>query len=238
MYNIFWDFDGTLGYRDGYWSDTLYSVLLKNNILNISPEKISPYLSSSSGMKLFYTWHIHEKSHKELFNGKTWYEYYENGFYEVFNKLGLDKDISRILSQKVIPEYIDYTKWFKYNDVIEILEEINNKGYKNYILSNHIPELDKIVENIGLKNHFHKIYTSGNIGYEKPNIKIYEYVLNDLNINKNNCIIIGDSYKADIKGGESMGIKSILVRAENKFNYKWYCNDLKNIMGVIEKIIL
>jgi ribonucleotide monophosphatase NagD (HAD superfamily) len=48
--------------------------------------------------------------------------------------------------------------------------------------------------------------------------------------------IIGDSFKADIKGGENSEIKSILVRNENIGNYKWYCKDLINIMEKIKEI--
>jgi ribonucleotide monophosphatase NagD (HAD superfamily) len=41
---------------------------------------------------------------------------------------------------------------------------------------------------------------------------------------------------SDIKGGENIGIKSILVRNENIENYKWYCKDLENILEKIEEI--
>jgi putative hydrolase of the HAD superfamily len=44
--NILWDFDGILAYRDGMWSGTLFSVLDKNNIKNISLENIKSYLSA------------------------------------------------------------------------------------------------------------------------------------------------------------------------------------------------
>jgi putative hydrolase of the HAD superfamily len=236
MCNILWDFDGTLAYRDGMWSGTFLSLLNKNGINNVPMEdewvleKIKPYLNTG------FTWHNHEYSHKELFNGKTWYGYYENLFYEILINMGIMEEMAEKISKNVINEYMDKTKWFIYDDVIETLEKTNNNGYKNYILSNHIPRLTEIVENVGLKNYFNGIYSSANIGYEKPNIKIYEYVLKELKTNKNNCIIIGDSFKADIKGGENSGIKSILVRNENIENYKWYCKDLRSIMEKIREI--
>ena len=138
------------------WSATLLSLLNKAGINNTPIEIIRPYLRTG------FTWHIFEHSHKELFNGKTMYEYYDNFFCE--------------------------------------------------------------------------IYSSANIGYEKSNIKIYEYVLERLKIAKNTCLIIGDSFMSDIKGGENIGIKSILVRNENIENYKWYCKDLENILEKIEEI--
>jgi len=230
--NILWDFDGTLAYRDGMWSAALFSLLNKNNINNISIEKIRPYLQSG------FSWHNSEYSHKEFFKGKTWYEYYENYFYEIFLNIGIKENTAKKLSKNVIIEYMDKTKWFIYDDVIETLNKTMEIGYKNYILSNHVPELAVIVENVGLKKYFNRIYTSANIGYEKPNLNIYEYVLKELKIEKNTCIIIGDSYNADIKGGEKSGIKSILVRSKNTENYKWYCSDLRNITALIKEIMI
>ena len=230
MYNILWDFDGTLAYRDGMWSGTLLSLLKKAGVNDMPIEPIKQYCHSG------FTWHNPEYSHKELFNGKTWYEYYENYFLELFLKIGVNEDIAKKLSKNVIIEYMDKTKWFIFDDAIEALEKTIEYGYKNYILSNHVPELNRIVENVGINNYFDGIYSSANIGYEKPNVKIYEYVLQELNISKNECIIIGDSFKADIKGGENSGIKSILVRIENIENYKWYCKNLKNIMEKIEEV--
>jgi putative hydrolase of the HAD superfamily len=226
-HDILWDFDGTLAYRDGMWSATLLSLLNKAGINDIPIENIRPYLKTG------FTWHNYEYSHEKLFNDKTWYEYYENYFFGIFIKLGIKESTANELSKNVITEYMDKTKWFIYDDVIEALEETIKHGFRNFILSNHIPELSKIVESTGLKDYFCGIYSSANIGYEKPNARIYEYILQELNIDKNACIIIGDSFNADIKGGENAGIKAILVRTENTENYKWYCKDLGNILTTI-----
>ena len=234
MKYILWDFDGTLSYRDGNWPATLHSVLLKNNIIDIPVEKITPYLRSFSEVKVF-TWDIYEKSHKELLGAKTWWEYYEFHFSNIFQKLGVEENISIELSKQFKDEYMDIANWHIYDDVINVLEYLK-KDNKNIILSNHIPELECIVRGLNIDEYFMNIFTSANIGFEKPNPKIYQYVLEKLGINETDCIIIGDSYRADIKGGLTMGIKSILVRAENTNNYEHYCKDLKNIIGKIEKM--
>ncbi|MDR1127517.1 MAG: HAD hydrolase-like protein [Treponema sp.] len=104
------------------------------------------------------------------------------------------------------------------------------------MLSNHVPELNKIVENMGIQKYFKGVYSSGNIGYEKPNVQFYKRIFDETKLDKKDCIIIGDSYDSDIKGGEGIGIKSILVRKENKNEYKWYCKDLENIIEKIKEI--
>jgi len=238
MKYILWDFDGTLGYREGIepWSDTLYSILLKNGIVNIPLEKITPYLSSRYGKQIFFTWHISEKTHNDLFNSKTWWEYYEYHFQRIFQEIGINKILSNKMSKEFRAVYMDNKKWHLFNDTIITLEKASEKQYQNIILSNHIPELDTIIENLDIKKYFSKIYSSANIGYEKPNRKIYEYVFNDIIANKDDCIIVGDSYKSDIIGGKNYGIKSILVRSENTNGYEYYCKDLNNLLLKIEEI--
>jgi putative hydrolase of the HAD superfamily len=229
MKYILWDFDGTLAYRDGNWSGALHSILLNNGITYITIDTLKPYLTKG------FTWHNTEKSNKELFGDKTWWEYYEDNFSNIFMELGIQKNISKKISKEIKKEYMNITKWHIYDDTKKTLEGLINKKHKNIILSNHIPELEEIVKGLELDKYFLKVYSSGNIGYEKPNSKIYEYVLNDAKINPNDCIIIGDSYSSDIQGGTKMGIKSILVRSENK-NYEHYCKDLRNIIKEIERI--
>jgi putative hydrolase of the HAD superfamily len=225
--NILWDFDGTLAYRDGMWSGALFSVLEKNHT-NIPLENIKHYLTKG------FTWHNPELSHKEIFKGQTWWEYYENYFGNIFVKLGIQTEMAIELSKQIKAEYMDKTKWYVYDDVIKTLEKTIENGNRNIIASNHIPELNEIVNALNIGKYFIKIYSSGNIGYEKPNKKFYEYIINEEEININDCIIIGDSYESDIKGGENIGIKSILVRKENKNNYKLYC---KNFEGILEKVM-
>ena len=230
MKYLLWDFDGTLAYRDGKWSGALHSILVNNGITDITIDTLKPYLTKG------FTWHNTEKSNKELFGDKTWWEYYEDNFSNIFIELGIHKNISKKISKEIKKEYMDIKKWHIYDDTIKTLEVLTNKKYKNIILSNHIPELEKIVKGLGMDKYFIKIYSSGNIGYEKPNSKIYEYVLNDAKININDCIMIGDSYNSDIQGGKKMGIKSILIRSENKNNYEYYCKDLSNIIEEIERV--
>ena len=227
---LLWDFDGTLAYRDGMWTDTLLSVLQRNNISNISKEDIRPLLN------IGFTWDSPDSPHKDLFLGKNWWEYYENYFAEVFRIFNIPDSSCKKLSTEVKAEYMDRTKWHLFADAKDALMKSLNTGYKNVIISNHIPELSEIVHNLNIEEYFFRIYSSANIGYEKPNKKIYEYVLNDLKTTHAKCIMIGDSYEADIAGAIRSRIKPILVRKENTKSYKWYSKDLINIFETIASI--
>ena len=227
---LLWDFDGTLAYREGMWTDTLLSVLQRNNITNISKEDIRPLLN------IGFTWDSPDSPHKDLFLDKEWWEYYECYFTEIFRLFNIPENMCKKLSTEVKVEYMDKTKWHLFTDTKDALIKSLAAGYKNVIISNHIPELSEIVQNLNIEKYFIKIYSSANIGYEKPNKKIYEYVINDLNTIHTKCIMIGDSYEADIAGAIRSRIKPVLVRKENTKSYKWYSKDLINIFDLLSSI--
>lgn len=88
------------------------------------------------------------------------------------------------------------------------------------------------MKHLGIREYFAKIYSSANIGYEKPNIKIYEKVLQDLK-DAENIIMIGDNYIADIQGAKKAGIEAILVRKANEYNYDKYFATLNELANFI-----
>ncbi|MCC5666327.1 HAD family hydrolase [Nostoc sp. CHAB 5784] len=230
MKYLFWDFDHTLGYRDGMWSETLHSILKRHEIHNIDLEDIRPFVN------IGFTWHSPETPHNLLFNGKTWWEYMNEYFAEIYEKLGINKTQAIKYASQVQNEYKDLEKWHLYDDVIPTLQDAIKNNYKNIIISNHIPELHEIINQLNITEYFEEIYTSGKIGHEKPSLKFYAHVINDLKIEKTECVMIGDSYNDDIAGALRADIQAILVRKPNDKNYKLYSPDFRGILKIIRKV--
>ncbi len=97
-------------------------------------------------------------------------------------------------------------------DDIDILDYLYNK-YDLFVASNGMLETQKnrLLE-AKIYNYFKDYYVSEKIGYNKPDIKFFEYIFNDLNdYNKENYVIIGDRLSTDIIGGKNAGIKTIYL---------------------------
>ena len=69
---------------------------------------------------------------------------------------------------------------------------------------------------------------SANIGYEKPREEIFKHALSVAKF-PNTCYMIGDNPIADIRGGKSVGMKSILVHREGVFDADYHCENLSEI---------
>ena len=76
-------------------------------------------------------------------------------------------------------------------NAIEVLTTLKNK-YRLAIVSNHYPWLMDYLHKCGLSQYFESIIISDIVGVAKPNIRIMEIVLEELNLKAENCLYVGD----------------------------------------------
>lgn len=223
---LLWDFDNTLAYRDGMWGQTIYDLLQEHGYGSIKLEDIRPLLTRG------FPWHTPEISHEEFLGGVQWWDYMTLHFSKIIHEIGVNETLSAEIAGQIKMKYLDIEKWHLYDDTIPCLERAVSKGYENIIVSNHVPELSSLVRDLGISDYFFQVYSSAQIGYEKPNIQIYRRVLEKLE-DTSEVTMIGDSYIADVEGAINAGIKAILVRKENTHNYQNYCKSLDEIDAIL-----
>ena len=61
----------------------------------------------------------------------------------------------------------------------------------------------------GLAGHFEHIFISGEVGYSKPDPRIFEHAAEALGVPVGECIHIGNSWESDIEGALSAGADAI-----------------------------
>ena len=136
------------------------------------------------------------------------------------------------MAKAVRRAYLVPERWRLYDDALPILAQLSSRGWKHLLLTNHVPELEKIVRHLGPDRSLHGIFNSAETGYEKPHPDAFRGVLESLP-HADAVWMIGDSVDADVAGAESVGIPAILVR-------KWHdgvercCADLRGISSIVE----
>lgn len=92
---------------------------------------------------------------------------------------------------------------------IELLDYLKPR-YKMHILSNGFREVQyKKIENSGLKPYFDKIILSEDAQINKPHPDIFTYALVNTNSKREQTLMIGDSFAADIVGAYNSRIDQI-----------------------------
>jgi len=96
------------------------------------------------------------------------------------------------------------------NGALDICKEIYLNNKKIYIVTNGIlATQESRIKHSLIKDYISDFFVSEFVGYNKPHKLYFEYVFSHIpQVRKNKILIIGDSLKADIAGGNIAGIDS------------------------------
>jgi putative hydrolase of the HAD superfamily len=91
---------------------------------------------------------------------------------------------------------------------VDIIHELKQK-IRVVLGTNTIDSHYKVHINRGDYSIFQKVYASNVIGYAKPDINFYKYILDSEKIEPSECILIDDSPK-NVEAANSIGINGIV----------------------------
>lgn len=92
---------------------------------------------------------------------------------------------------------------------VEVLEYLKEK-YVLHIITNGFSIVQKVkMQKSNLDQYFVTMTNSEVAGHKKPHENIYNYALNIANAKKNESIMIGDSFEADVLGAINFGIQAV-----------------------------
>ena len=96
----------------------------------------------------------------------------------------------------------------------------------------------KRLEEAGIISYFDKIYISELIGYNKPDKRFFDFIINDIgDYDLDNYLIIGDRLDSDILGGINSDINSIYVKREDNKEKGDSLQKQVNSLSSLKKII-
>ncbi len=203
---LLWDFGHTLSNHGWVWSNSLAQAI--NQAYpekNLTGEITKPLVAKG------FPWHTPEIAHDQIKTADAWWlELMKPVFVRVFEALEIPESEFENLIQATRQECLDPKHWTLYEDVIPMLEKLSEHGWKHVILSNHYPELEEVVVKLKIRHFFEHVFTSGIIGFEKPNPRIFDFALERIGA-ENQIIMIGDNPDHDIEGAAQFGIPGILV---------------------------
>ena len=222
---LLWDFDGTLAQRDGDWSGALVETAAANGI-TATRDAIRPFLRSG------FPWHTPEVIREGSESPQVWWGRLEPVFGRAFEEgAGLLAEKASVLAGQVRETYLDRQRWRVFDDVLPCLGILSARGWRHIILSNHVPELEELVDALGLKEHFLQVFSSAMTGVEKPNPKAFgrvmEFVGKDTEL-----WMVGDSWVADVCGAEQSGIRSVLLRKSHA-DARRHCLTLAELPAIL-----
>jgi len=131
-------------------------------------------------------------------------------FHAAYSAAGIEVSLVPELVRRVRELYCDSSRFLLYEDTVPALELVRRSGARAVILSNHVPELPRIIQQLGLGAVVDEVFTSAVIGFEKPNREAFLKALGSIPA-ASSCMI-GDNPVADVAGATAVGVRGVLVR--------------------------
>lgn len=110
-------------------------------------------------------------------------------------------------------------------DEIEMIDEVEgllsylSDKYQIFAASNGVYDMQvNRIKKSNLDKYFDEIFVSDKIGFEKPDKRFFQKIMDITKYSNKDLIMIGDSIKSDIIGAKNSNIKSIYFNKENKKN--------------------
>lgn len=159
-------------------------------------------------------------------------------FVEFFEPLGIIED-GGIINTK----YLDYlsNEVFFVDGAVELCRYLH-QNYKVYVITNAVKKVQtNRLKMANLNQYFDEVFISEEIGFQKPDVRFFEYVYEQIRKpNKEDMIILGDSKTSDILGGINFEIDTCWFNRFNNDKHSeikptYEINKLLDFINIIEK---
>jgi putative hydrolase of the HAD superfamily len=206
---LLWDFDGTLARRRGLWSGCIIEVLDEQ-----APGHTGTLEQVRAAMHGRYPWSRHEEPHPHLCEPELWWAALLQPLARAIEACGVEGAQARELARQVRARFTDGTRaWELFPDSRAALERAAGAGLRNVILSNHVPELERLVAQLGLAGLIERVFSSACTGYEKPHPEAFLHALRECGQPARRWMV-GDNPIADGAGAGALGIPVVLIRGD------------------------
>ncbi len=102
-------------------------------------------------------------------------------------------------------------------DSPKVLKELKNKGYLVGVITNGPSYLQNHKLDVSnLRQYFDVAVVGGDVGYGKPDVRIFNYAADKLGLQTSECLYVGDHPVNDIEGALNAGMSAI------RMNWGWF----------------
>jgi putative hydrolase of the HAD superfamily len=138
---------------------------------------------------------------------KRWWKGFVGRVFGHFEKTSdFDLLFEALYERFALPE-----SWQLYPDVKPCLEYCRRKGIVMAVVSNWDSRLIDLLKGHNIRHYFDRVVISSQVGYEKPDLRIYRYALEALNLEPHCTIHVGDDPDLDVTASRNAGITGILL---------------------------
>jgi len=162
----------------------------------------------------------------------------------VLGQLGVREPMRSQLAVRAWDDYL--AEWPRqtsfFPETPTVLEQLQGK-YKLGVVTNFMdgPTARKVFCKLSYEAIFDSLVVSAEVGYMKPSRFIFNRALEELGSKPECCVMVGDSYSADVVGAHKSGIKGVLIDLVGVSEEQRRCSDavvggIGELPGVLRRL--
>ena len=105
------------------------------------------------------------------------------------------------------------------HELIQLIRSLRGQSYKTGLISNAWNDLRQYIARQKFDDCFDSITTSADVGVVKPEARIYQVALDQLQIRANEAVFV-DDFQVNIEGCEKVGMQGILFEDPDEVKQK------------------
>lgn len=122
---------------------------------------------------------------------------------------------SRFATAELYDRFARPDAWEVYPDALPTLEALRARGVRIAVISNWDERLPDLLDGLGLAGRLDAVVRSSDVGYEKPDPRIFFAALERLGeevaADSGRAVHVGDRLKEDVEGAANVGMRAILL---------------------------
>lgn len=138
-------------------------------------------------------------------------------FQDFVHHLSIDKIDYEAINNMYQDKLGDYAVMI--DDAYEVCSKLKNSKKQYAVTNGTVVAQNKKLDKTGLREFFDEVFISDEVGYEKPDIRFFQYAFNKISgFSPEETIIIGDSLSRDMQGANYAGIDCCWFNPKGNIN--------------------
>jgi putative hydrolase of the HAD superfamily len=130
----------------------------------------------------------------------------------ILSDLRIRPDERRAASERIAAEHRRSNLWSRAStDAAPTLETLARRGYRMGVVSNADGRVRGLLERAGLAPFLELVVDSSEVGFEKPDPRIFRAATDRLDLPPEACAYVGDIYEIDVLGAQAAGLHAVLI---------------------------
>jgi len=152
---------------------------------------------------------------------------------EVLQGLGEPTDFEALFEDLWVT-FADPERWRLYGGALETLDALRRRGYRLLVVSNWDKRLRQLMAGLRVAPFLEHLVISSEVGFEKPDRRIFETAQTRLDLPSTEILHVGDSPYHDAEGAEAAGWQWVLIAGESAADGpRCHVKQLTELLGLL-----